>query len=147
MSVQLKRILIIAGGLVRLGVAILWALPEVVRYVAVDQISKRTGRAVAIGDVDLNLFTGHIAVKNFRLDEREEPEAFVEFERLDVRLFLPALVRSHVRLTEISLIGPAIRIARTGPAEFNFSDLFKSNTEPETEPTTPSRWMVPLDSM
>jgi uncharacterized protein involved in outer membrane biogenesis len=144
MSVQLKRVLIIAVGLVLLGAAILWALPEVVRHVAVDQIAKRTGRAVTIGDVDLNLFTGHVAVKHFRLEEREEPEAFVEFERLDVRLFLPALLRFHVRLREIALAGPSIRVIRTGPAEFNFSDLLTGDKEPAPEPATPSRWTVTL---
>ena len=147
MSVQLKRLLIVVAGLVFLGAAFLWSLPEIVRQVALDQIPKHMGRAVAIGDVDLNLFTGHLAVKSFRLAEREDPEAFVEFERFDVRLSPLALVRSHVRLKEIALAAPAIRIVRTGPAEFNFSDLLAGRKEPAPEPATPSRWTVTVDRL
>jgi uncharacterized protein involved in outer membrane biogenesis len=147
MSVQLKRLLIVVAGLGLLGVAFLWSLPEIVRQVALDQIPKHTGRAVAIGDVDLNLFTGHVAVKDFRLAEREASEAFVEFARFDLGLSLWNLLRSHVRLKEIALAAPAIRIVRTGPAEFNFSDLLAGPKEPAPEPATPSRWTVTVDRL
>jgi Domain of Unknown Function (DUF748) len=147
MSLQMKRILIIVAGLVLLGAAFVWSLPEIVRQVALDQIPKHTGRAVAIGDVDLNLFTGHLAVKSFRLAERERPEAFVEFERFDIRLSPWALLRSHVRLKEIALAAPVIRIIRTGPAEFNFSDLLTGGKEPAPEPAAPSKWTVSVDRL
>ena len=123
MSRRLKRTLFVVAGLVLLGGAFLGALPEIIRRVALDQIPKRTGRAVAIGDVALNLFTSRLAIKNFRLADRQGPEPFVEFDRLAVRLSLPALLRSHVRVVEIALASPAVRIVRIGPAEFNFSDL------------------------
>ena len=86
MSTRRKRAINIAACVALLGGAFLWALPEVVRRVALVQIPKRTGRAVAIEDVDLNLFTGRLAIKNLRLGDREGPEPFVAFERLDVRL-------------------------------------------------------------
>ena len=123
MSRRFKVSLIVLAGLVVLTAGLLWALPEIVRRVALDQIPKRTGRAVAIGDVDLNVFTGRLAIKGFRLADREGPAPFVEFERFDVRLSPLALLRSHVHLAEIALTAPTVRIVRTGPAEFNFSDL------------------------
>ena len=76
----------------------LWVLPEVLRRVAVDRLSKQTGRAVTIQDIDLNLFTGRLAIKGFRLAERDRPEPFAEFERFDVQLGLLDLLRSHVRV-------------------------------------------------
>jgi hypothetical protein len=93
MSRGLRLVLILCACGVVLVAGLLWALPEIVRRVALDQIPKRTGRAAAIEDIDINLFTGHVAIKGFRLAERERPEAFVEFERLDVRVALPALLR------------------------------------------------------
>ena len=56
-------VLMVSGGL--------WYLPELVRRVAVDQIVKITGRQVTIEDVDVNLFTGSVAVKGFRMAERD----------------------------------------------------------------------------
>jgi hypothetical protein len=148
MSPRRKLALIVAAGLIILVGAFLLALPGIVRRVALDQVPKRMGRAVAIEDVDLNLFTGHLALKNFRLAEREGPEAFVEFERLDVRLSLPALLRSHLRVA-VALAGPAVRIVRGGPAEFNFSDLVPVGKEPaeESKPAAPSRWTVTLERL
>ena len=138
MSRALKLGLVVVAVVLVLGGAFLWALPEIVRRVALDQIPKRTGRAAAIEDVVLNLFTGHLAIKKFRFAEREGPEPFVEFERLDLRLSLPALVRSHVRLKEITLAAPSVRVVRTGPAEFNFSDLLAGSSAPKPEPR--ARW-------
>jgi len=135
MSHHLKSALVVDAGLMLLGGAFLWGLPEIVRRVALDQILKRTGRAVAIEAVDLNLFTGRIALRNVRLADRDGPDPFVAFERLDVRLSIPALLRREIRLVEIVLVGPAIRIVRTGPAEFNFSDLVSPVAS-----AMPSRW-------
>lgn len=124
------------------GVA-LWALPEIVRRVAVDRIPRHTGRAVAIGDLDLNLFTGRLAVKSFRLADRDGPEPFAEFERLDVQVSPLALLRARVDLVDLALTAPSLRIVRTGPAEFNFSDLLASSGEARP-PAAPSRWTVSL---
>jgi len=101
-SRRLKLALIIGVGLVVAGGAFLWALPEVVRRVALDEIPKRTGRPVTIEDVDLNLFTGHLAIKQFRLADREGREPFIEVERLDIRLAPLALLRAHVLVREPS---------------------------------------------
>jgi hypothetical protein len=113
---------------VAIGLAV---LPEVVRRVAVSQIRAATGREVAIGDVDLNVFTGTLAVKTFRLADRGRPEPFVQFERLRVRLRLLPLLSGHVRLAELALQAPVVRVVRTGPRTFNFSDLL--------EPAAPER--------
>jgi uncharacterized protein involved in outer membrane biogenesis len=146
MSRALKIGLIAGVALVVSGGAFLWALPEIVRRVALDQIPKRTGRAAALEDVDLNLFTGHLALKKFRLAEREGPETFVELERLDVRLSLPALLRSHLHAAEIVLVAPSMRVVRTRPGEFNFSDLLAAAAGPsagaEAQAPAPKPWTI-----
>jgi hypothetical protein len=141
--IALASILVLVAGL-------LWALPEILRRVALDQIPRRTGRAVAIGDIDLNPFTGRLVLTGFRLADREGPAPFVEFERFEVRLSPLALLRSHVHLIEIALTAPSVRVVRTGPAEFNFSDLFRGREEPlgtAPPPSTPGRWAVTVDRL
>jgi hypothetical protein len=150
MSRARKLALVVLVGLVLLGAGVLWALPEILRRVALDQIPKRTGRALAIGDIDLNLFTGHLAIESFRLADREGPEPFVAFERLTLRLSPLALLRSHVHVREIALAAPSVRVVRTGSAEFNFSDLLGGAKEPGPEPepgAARGRWNVTVERL
>ena len=86
MSRRLKRWLIVLAALLVVGVAFIWTLPEIVKWQALKQIPAITGRAVSIDDIDINLFTGRVAIKKFRLAERDPAQSFVEFERLDVRV-------------------------------------------------------------
>jgi hypothetical protein len=145
---RVRRVSLIAvASLLILAVGLLWALPEILRRVAVDQIPRRTGRAVAIGDVDLNLFAGRLAVKDFRLADREGAEPFVTFERFAVRLSPLALLRSHVHVSEIALTAPSVRVVRTGPAEFNFSDLLGRGEPAAAPPTAPRRWVVTVERL
>src|SRR3990172_7984612 len=108
---------------------ILAVLPEVIRRVAVSQIRTATSREATIGDVDLNLFTGTLVVKAFRLADRERPEPFVEFERLTTRLRLLPLFTGHVRIADIHLVAPTVRLVRTAPSTYNFSDLLEPSGE------------------
>ena len=86
MSRRLKRWLIVLAVLLVVGIAFVWTLPEIVKWQALKQIPAITGRAAAIEDIDINLFTGRVAIKKFRLAEPDPAQAFVEFERLDVRV-------------------------------------------------------------
>ena len=137
--------LIIVAILVVLAMgAFLWTLPEIVRRVAVGRIPELTGRRVTIEDIDLNLFTGSVALKGFRLAEREGPEAFLKFDRLDARVFLPSIVLLDVRLSHVTLTGLEARLIRTGPETFNFSDIMERL--PKADPNAkPGRLSVTLD--
>jgi hypothetical protein len=135
-AVIVGLVVVMAGGLVRL------ALPEVVRRVAIEQISRRTGRAVAIEDVDLGVLARRLSLKNVRLTEREGPEAFVALARLDARMAVTALARAEVRLTEVALVAPSIRLVRTGPGRFNVSDLVPRPAGPVVDP-----WTVTVDHL
>ncbi|MDO8479372.1 MAG: DUF748 domain-containing protein [Candidatus Rokubacteria bacterium] len=138
--------LVVAAVLLVLGGAFLWALPELIRRQAVTQIPKITGRAASIGDIDLNLFTGRLVVKNFRLAERDPQKAFVEFERLEARWSWPSLLAAHIRLKDVTLVSPAVQLARTGPREFNFSDLL--GLIPPADPKAkPSRWTFTMERL
>src|SRR5215470_1787610 len=132
-------------ALVVLGGLFLAVLPEIVRRVAIAQVPKLTGRLLQLDDVDLNLFTGHVALKGVRVQKQGGNERAYEIERIDVRLdYLPFLFH-QVRVTEITVVAPQIQVLRRGPTEFDFSDVldhFKGGGEKSKEP---SKWTVTLE--
>ncbi len=135
----------IAVGVAVIGTIALVVLPEVVRRVAESRLAELTGRAVSIQDVDLNVFAGHVAVKRFRLAQADGKEAAVEFERLDVRVGLISLLTSHIRVREIVLAQPTIRVARTGPDTFDFSDILARL--PASDPNAKSTRVVSIERL
>jgi hypothetical protein len=127
-----RRVWIYTSAATAVAIAIgLIALPEVVRRVAISKIRAGTGRDVAIENVDLNLFTSRLAVKGFRLADRERTDPFVQFDQLNARIRLLPLLTGHVRLAELSLSAPTVRVVRTGPTQFNFSDLLSPSSTQE----------------
>jgi hypothetical protein len=121
----------LALALVALGVAAWLALPAVVRRVAIWQLRSVTGREATIDAVELRLLRGHARVTGVRLADRAEPGALLELDALDLRLHLSALFRGVVRIAELTLTGPRLRLVRTGPGELNVSDLLR---RPAAEP-------------
>src|SRR5258708_8452116 len=153
MSRRLRRWLIVLGVLLVLGVAFVWSLPESVKWQALKQVPAITGRAASIEDIDINLFTGRVVIKKFRLAEQDPAQTFVEFERFDVRVVPWSIVFGNVRVSELRLTAPTVNLVRLTPTEFNFSDILrKLATAKEGEPAPPppdpkvkSRWTVALD--
>src|SRR5437867_2847092 len=147
-SGRVRKILIaVLGVLVVIGAVGLAILPEIVRRIAVSQAAKVTGRVLSLEDVDLNLFTGHLALKGGKVLKRGMNERAFEFERLDVRVDYLPLVRRHVRVTELTLVAPMLTIVRRGPADFDFSDLLehRGGGDPSAPPPTSPKWTVTLD--
>ncbi len=125
-----KKWLIIGASALALFLAFLAVLPEVVRRVAIKQIGAATNRGVAIEDIDINLFTRRIAIKNFRLADRAGAEPLVGFKDLTLAFYYLPLFTKHLRFSDIALSAPSIGLKRTGASEFNFSDLLAPETKP-----------------
>jgi uncharacterized protein DUF748 len=153
MSRRLRRWLIVLGVLLVLGVAFVWSLPEIVKWQALKQIPAITGRAASIEDIDINLFTGRVAIKKFRLAEQDPARAFVEFERFDVRVVPWSIVFGNVRVAELRLTAPTVNLVRSSTTEFNFSDILKRLATPKegapppkpADPKAKSRWTIAVD--
>jgi len=153
LSRRLKRWLIVLAALLVAGIAFIWTLPEIVKWQALKQIPAITGRAASIEDIDINLFTGRVAIKKFRLAEADPAQTFVEFERFDVRVIPWRSLFGNIRVSELRLTAPTVNLVRLTPTEFNFSDILrKLATGKEGEPAPPppdpkakSRWTIALD--
>ena len=112
-------------ALVAIGLA---ALPEIVRRVAVWRLAVTTGRTVMLEAVDLDLFNGRLALRGLRVIDRDGGP-LATLERLDVRFSPRELFRRHLRIRDATLQAMTVRIVRTGPSEFNISDLLVRKTE------------------
>ena len=99
------------------------ALPTIARRVAVDRLTKLTGRAVSLDRVEVNVFTGRVGLTGFRLAQRGSNEPALELDGLEVRASILSLLTKHVRVPSITLTAPRLYVARLTPTEFDFSDL------------------------
>lgn len=113
-----------AGGLIAVAVTAVVVLPVAVRWLAIRNLSARTGRAVSIDSVRFSLRTGRFDVEGLRLADRAVGPPLLEVEHLSVELRWGQLLRGLLVAREIDVTAPTLRIARTGPGTLNVSDLF-----------------------
>ena len=126
MSVLSRRLVLIVSIVLLAIVATLYALPALVRHVAIARIGAITNRSVRIDRVDLAILTGHLTVRGFRLAERNGETPFADFEQLDVRLRLLPLLRGRLSIQEAVLRNSTVRVVRF-PTGFNLDDLMQSS--------------------
>src|SRR5947207_3964374 len=122
----LRRVVIAAVAavaLVALAATGVLALPEIVRRVVAWRVAAMTGRPVTLAALELDLLGGRLALRDLRVTDHDRGP-LVTLERLEARFSLRDLVRGHVRITDAALQAPTLRIVRSGPTEFNISDLF-----------------------
>ena len=132
-------------------VALLLIVSLVAGPVAKGYINKHgeelTGRQVTVGHVGVNLFTGHVAVRNLAVaeDSMYAAESFAGFDTLDIRVDLLRIPFSTINFRHITLSGLHASVIQDGE-RFNFSSLiehFASDTT-EDEDTTSSNWTIRL---
>jgi uncharacterized protein involved in outer membrane biogenesis len=123
----LRWLVLALGLMVVAGAVTLYWLPQIARRVAIAQIEATTHRPASIDAVDLSLLFGRITVRGLRLAERDGTTPFADFERLDLRLHLPALLRGHLWIRELVLNGSTVRVVRLPGGDFNFSDLIRAS--------------------
>jgi uncharacterized protein involved in outer membrane biogenesis len=145
-----RRTLVISGAVLGalLVVILLIVLPLIVRHVAVSRLTQMTGRAVALADVDLNLFTGRAALHRFRLAQRGSDAPAIEIDRLEMRVAPTSLVTGNIRVSELVLTVPRIYVARLGPGRFDFDDLLALIPPPDpAKPPAKSTTTVTLERL
>jgi hypothetical protein len=110
----LALVVLIAAGLV--------ALPAIARRVLVWQLGVATGRAVTLEALQLSLLRGDVAVRGLRIVDHDGAP-LLTLDRLEARVRPFALLRGRLHLVDGTLDALTVRIVRTGPREFNVSDL------------------------
>lgn len=123
---RLALALVTAAGLLGAIIAVaLPAFPELARQVAIRRLQAMTGRTVSLERVDLALLAGRASVHGLRVLDRDGASTLAELPRVDIALRYAPLLTGHVWLRELTLRQPTVRVVRTGPAEFNISDMVR----------------------
>jgi hypothetical protein len=113
-----KRWLAIAA---MLALAVRVVLPYALETLAESQGSTALGVPLRVGDVDLQLVRGGLALEQLRVGSKHEPldvdevdqtTALLSLARLYARISWPDLLRGRIRLRELELDAPVVHVAR-----------------------------------
>ncbi len=93
-----------------------------IKTLVVPPAEKVLGRRVTIGSINVSLFSG-ITIKNFAVKEQDGETDFIHAKAFKIRYDLLPLLRKKLRVTEILLDSPNIKVIRDRDGRFNFSSL------------------------
>lgn len=117
-----RRLYLVAVVVVGLAAAGVLTFPEIARRVVVRQLAAATGRPVTLAALELHPIEGRLALRDLRVMDRDQG-ALASIERIEARFSLRELLSAHLRVTDVTVDAPAVRLLRLGSGEFNVSDL------------------------
>ena len=123
-----------AAAVVLLMLFVAFVLPGIVKTQAIKGIEKATGRKTAISDISLNPITWTARIEGFQLMEKGEDAVFVSFKRAKVSLSPFSVFRMAPLISQARIVSPYVRIVRTAPNSYNFSDLLKGKKKKSDKP-------------
>lgn len=142
---RLMRRGLVATVLFLLVVGVLGFLvaPDLLR----TQIEQRAGAALArkvqIGQVHLNPYTLRLQLDGVHIADADGQSPFVDIDRATTRVSWASLFRLAPVVGELRLDRPRVRIVRTGPQRFNFSDIVdRLMAQPASPSASPTRFAV-----
>ena len=109
-------------------------LPALLRPFAEERLTLALNRQATIRDIDFNPFTLSMKAAGFALTEAQQQAPVASFEELLVNFQIKSLFKKALIVREIRVLKPSITITRTGPNQYNFSDLIEKKGEPSGEP-------------
>ncbi len=151
MKKSLKIIRIVILGLLTLVIAIVLFGSLFGGCVAKKYVNNHgpelIGRQIEVEHVGLNLFTGHVGIRDLAILEDNGTEHFAGFDTLDVSVSLLRLLGQTVHVRHLTLAGLNVNIVQEQDC-MNFQSIIdhfaKDSTATEETDTTPSSWKVSL---
>jgi hypothetical protein len=129
----MKALKITAGVLAVLAAAVLvfiaFFLPEIVKNIALKQVAENTGRKVTIDRVAINPFGMTLEVRQLQLKERDGVSPFVSFSSVRASVSMSSVWKRAVVMDQFKVAAPNVHVVRTGPNEYNFTDILKTMEE------------------
>ncbi|HYL58677.1 MAG TPA: DUF748 domain-containing protein [Candidatus Acidoferrales bacterium] len=138
-SRRVRRAGLIAVAVVAvLGIALVVAVPPILRHVLTVQVAKSLERPVRVGRIRFNPLNLRLDVNDLHVGEREGPNPFVDLGHLRVKASWFSIFRLAPVVREVTIERPAFHIVRIDEQHFNFSDLLQSSAPPPAKPPPPS---------
>lgn len=136
----MKKLIKILGITLIAIIAIVIICAIIAPPIAKNYINKHgkelVGRKIYIDGLYSNLFTGYNRMTDFTLYEPDDSTSFVSFDTLVVDLSLYRLLANELRVNEITLVHPQVKVWQKGDV-FNFNDLLALATSDTTKVASP----------
>lgn len=138
-----KAALIVAVVLAVYGLLGFLAAPPLIRNQLQTRLTALLGRDVSVGKAHLNPYTLRLQLDRVRIAGRANQAPIADVGVLVVDASWTSLFRMAPVLDELSLQQPQLRIARSAPQQFNFSDILaRLRGEPAKPGSKPARFSV-----
>jgi hypothetical protein len=134
-------ILVVLAALLLAGVT--WG-PHLARDRIARAIGESIGRPVAIGRIEVAPFDGRLVVSDLVIGSHDGPPS-LSLPKSVVSIDWRSLWRrSPLRVHSVRIDSPSVRVVRTGPARFDFSDIVDRFAAPSAPPEPPrdTRWRL-----
>jgi hypothetical protein len=120
-----------------------FGLPMLLRHILTTQVAASLKRPVTVGDIRFNPYSLRLELDHLHIADRDPTKPFIDLGHLRVKVSWTSLFRLAPVIKELEVNQPAVRVVRTGPQEFNFSDLLVSKTPtPPPAPGKPTRFAL-----
>lgn len=106
-------------ALVTLGI---WFLANYITTYVNDNSESWIGRKGHVADIDINIFSGTLILRNVEVYEQNGQDVFASIEKLKVRLNLPAIYNERYVVSKVLIDGFDVTITQQGGL-FNFQDI------------------------
>ena len=124
MKKAFKILLIILGVVIFLLLAANFLAAPITKKYLEKHDKEMIGRELSIGDIDVNLFTGDLRIKDLTLFEENDTTPFVSFERFETRIKWRDLFSRRLQIKEATLSGLNVNVEQDHDW-FNFNSLME----------------------
>ena len=118
-----KAVFLLIGLFVVFASALFFGGPPLLKSYLTSSLSKKLGRTISIGAVNMNPLTLSLSLKDFTLSEGDGKTPFVTFKEAYANAQLASLVFGGPVLAEVRLTEPRINLVRRADNTYNFQDL------------------------
>ena len=142
-SPRARRAAAVAGA-----VLVLWAvlgflvLPAVLRPVVERKIGEALHRKATLRGMSINPFALSVTLKGLDVRDRDGTGPFLSFESLYVNAEVSSVFRRGPVLRAITLVKPAVHLARLTETTYSVSDLIEEFSKPKPKDDKPLRFSL-----
>ena len=134
----------ILAAIVVIVIVLLSYLPTFLEDYIHDNDLELIGREVEVENIDINYFTGKVAIENFKMYEEDASTVFTSFSRLELDLEIGHLFSNGIYIQDFIIDGFFARVKQNETA-FNFDDLMESEKtapEPKADESEPMHFTL-----